>query len=572
MNPFTPDSPEALIGLLEGSLSPADASAVRARLIADPALRAEYDALRATDAALCDVADALPGGAPDLLAGVMARVVTSTADTDPAAARMIAALEGALAGDDADRFAETLSSDPDADREYEALRAIDADLAALGRAAAEAPLDAPVLADAVMARVRALEAPNVLPFPVGRVRRTARPAARVPLWGVVAVGMCLLIGAVAVLGLVRAGGGPDLPGRVPVARVAEPVGAAVPEAEATLALAEVEPMLPVEPAVESKPIADTATPPPPRRVTLEDALRARREAMFSDRDSLSRLAALASLTEEEAEALLAAEGVTVDALLGAAQFLSDEDARLLLTALIDKNPEDPYLRMALALRGEPDTMLDQAEAWQSLDPGNALPYYLQAQAHFAQGNAVDALAALAMANGLGMGGLYSDDAARQREHMLLARGHDTDTAAVLAAASGGYWEGQTIRALGDELLAQGRAYETAGDYESAEQVYDAIRLMGAQTAEGALYAQERHAGLSAQAQAIQALQQLYELLQMPESLAVLGSVAEELVNSLNTLDQQLGQINHAFQNNASNIANLAGFILTNGDLFIHLFK
>lgn len=573
MSTFSPDSPESLIGLIEGALSPEQASAVRTRLLQDPALRAEFDALQAMDAALLSTADLDGDDSPDLLAGVMDRVQALGNDADRFAARAIASLEGALKGDEAGDFARSLEADEALRADFAALSKVDAALLRLADESRASESAAPDLAAAVLAQVRGVSAPNVVPFPK---RRPAAPAAakpRISLGAMGAAAACLLVGvAVAATVFLSAGPDPDEGGRATMARASVPEGAptdsrpldvaptetpaADPEADLLLAEAPAE----IQPET-----------PPARRVTLEDALRARRDAMFDDRESLSRLAALASLTEEEAKALLNEAGLSVDALLGAAQFLSDEDARLLLTALIEQNPEDPYLRMALALRGEPDSMLDQAEAWRGLDPGNALPYYLEAQAHFAQGNAMDGLAALAMANGMGVGSMYSDDAARQREQVMLARGMDTDTAALLAASTGGYWEGQAMYGLTSSLMEQGRAYEQAGDFESAEQVYEAMRVMGAQMGEGALYAQERMAALSTQTQAIQALQQLYELLQQPESLAVLGSMAAELVDNLNALDQQLGQLNEAFQNNASNIANLAGFILTNGDLLIGLF-
>jgi anti-sigma factor RsiW len=569
MNGFRPDSPEALLGYLEGALSPEQSGAVRARLIADPELRAEFEALKEIDAALHALADAPAwDDAPDLVADVLRQVQA------PQASRMMAALEGDLSPADSAALEDALAADAELRAEMDALRAMDAELLALAETLPEHEAEPPDLVAGVMAQVRG-GAPNVVPFPSRRAAPPTRPATRVSVGGVWAAAACLVLGCVGLLALVLGASNGTDDERTGVERHAAapqtaPVASAPVEEAAPRGTPEAAPdpaLLAVNDSVEGEPAGDASS----RRVTLEDALRARREAMFSDQDSLSRLAALASLTEEEAKSLLETAGISTDALLGAAQFLSDEDARLLLTALIEKNPEDPYLRMALALRAEPGTMLGQAEAWQALDPGNALPYYLQAQAHFAQGNAVDGLAALAMANGLGAGSMYSDDAAQQRERMLVASGMDSDAAQLVAASTAGYWEGQAIYGLSTDLYSQGQAYEAAGDYESAEQVYEAMRTMGAQMAEGALYAQERMAAMNAQSQAILALQQIYELLQQPESLAVLGTLAAELVDGLNALDAQLGALNNAFQNDASNIANLAGFILTNGDLFVGLF-
>jgi anti-sigma factor RsiW len=581
MKPFSPDSPEALIALLEGTLAPEAAQHLRERLLADPELRAEYDHLQAMDARIVPLDDADVFDGIDLTAGVLARAKAAgeapTADAVLDAEWIVAALEDELSGEEAGLFQARLADDAFLRTELESLGAVHTALIQLG-SAGERNLPSIDVTAGVMAQLRAQKMEGrIIPFPVQdrsetQLSRRQRPT--VSLWGVSAAAACIFVAAGITLAIVLRANVQDnavmvadnVPNTaqsntttptpsVPVDDVFKPVSTPVTQLAELNSKAERE--------TPETPVDST-----PRRgpVTLEDALKARRADMLGDSSNLSRLAALASLTEEQAKEVLAAAGLSPEALLGAAQFLSDADAKMILSALVDKNPDDPYLRMALALRGEPADMLNQAAAWSELDPENALPHYVQAQAHFAQGNAVDGLAALAAANGLQSGNLYSSDAALQREQAYLASGMDRDTARVLAASTAGYFEGQTFSNMTNTLMAQGRTYEQNGNYEAAEEVYNAVREMGAQVDTAALYTQEREVALNAQTQAVLALQGLYELLQEPESQVILGELASNLIDSLGVLDSQMTNLNQAFNNDANNVVNLAGFILTNGNL------
>lgn len=581
MKQFSPDSPEALMALLEGTLAPEAAQQVRERLLADPELRAEYDYLQAIDARLMplDGLEAFEG--VDLTAGILARAKAAgeapTANAVLDAEWIVAALEDELSGEDASLFQARLAEDACLRTELESLGAVHTALIQLG-SAGERNLPSIDVTAGVMAQLRSQKMEGrIIPFPVpdrSETQLSRRQRQSVSLWGVSAAAACIFVAAGITFAIVLRANVQDNP-----VMVAD--NAANTSQSNTTPLT---PPMPVEDAFKpvSTPVtqlaelnskAESETPETPvdsapRRgpVTLEDALKARRADMLGDSSNLSRLAALASLTEEQAKEVLAAAGLSPEALLGAAQFLSDADAKMILSALVDKNPDDPYLRMALSLRGEPADMLNQAAAWSELDPENALPHYVQAQAHFAQGNAVDGLAALAAANGLQSGNLYSSDAALQREQAYLASGMDRDTARVLAASTAGYFEGQTFSNMTNTLMAQGRTYEQSGNYEAAEEVYNAVREMGAQVDTAALYTQEREVALNAQTQAVLALQGLYELLQEPESQVILGELASQLINGLGELDSQMTNLNQAFNNDANNVVNLAGFILTNGNL------
>lgn len=570
------------MALLEGSLAPEAAQQVRERLLADPGLRAEYEYLQTMDARLVDLEEDDAAFSFDLTASVLERVRTQAADA-PASdfvlegEWLMAALDGELAGPDAVHFQERLCADADLRKEYESLGALHASLIQLGEID-QRGLPAIDLVGGVLSRVNPepMEG-RILPFPArdrSETRLNRRKRESLSLWGVGAAAACVFVAAGLVLGIILRANLDDSSDLLAQNNLVPSSPAPASEAAATPAepafAPTVDPIMKLNDMNDKLDVVAPADPESstPHRgpVTLEDALNARRADMLGDSRSLSRLAALASLTEDQAKEVLASAGLSPEALLGAAQFLSDEDARMILSALVEKNPQDPYLRMALSLRGEPADMLNQATAWSELDPDNALPHYVQAQAHFAQGNAVDGLAALAAANGLQSGGMYTSDAAIQRAQAYAASGMDYGTAQVLAASTAGYFEGQTLSGLTDSLMAQGRNYEQAGNYQAAEDVYSAVRELGAQVDTGALFTQERAAALDTQTQAVLALQGLYELLQAPESQVILGELATQIIDGLGVLDAQMSNLNQAFNNNANNVVNLAGFILTNGNL------
>lgn len=303
----------------------------------------------------------------------------------------------------------------------------------------------------------------------------------------------------------------------------------------------------------------------PRPVTLKEVV----EAYRSDADDLSRFGSWASLTREEAAALLEQSGLSREALIGAAQFLDPEDALVVLQAAVDNAPDDPYLRYALA-NAYGDTA-DVAgyqralEEWREADPQNAMPYYLQAQMMLASGDMAGATASINAGTQLPGAALYGAESARYRAAAHEASGKQADAARFLAAATAGSEEYAALRSVGNDLMDQARRLEDSGQLEAAADLYDAIRVLGEQAMAAADVPQVQLVALEIQQDAVSHMMALQEVW-TPDTVAALASMADAVLAGINELTTLLGDVsNFLSSNNLQQVLDITNSILS-GDL------
>jgi tetratricopeptide (TPR) repeat protein len=288
-------------------------------------------------------------------------------------------------------------------------------------------------------------------------------------------------------------------------------------------------------------------------ITLQDAINARRSELLSQNNDF---ALLASLTGDEASELLKSMDLSVEALLGAAQFLSTDEAIAVLRAAIAEHPDDPQLKYALAmnLEGNPQAVEERMQQLAQLataDSDNGLPHYMLAADYFEQGEMARALEALGKGASYGDASAYTLESANQREAALVASGLDVDTARFLALSTAGSGEYSDISALRNELLDFGAHYEQLGEYDTAEQIYNAVNELGEQLVEGASMAVEQQFGLETQQDAILAIQGIAEVFQQPETVALLGETLGFLAESIVDVTQYIAARQDLVINSAS---------------------
>lgn len=307
-------------------------------------------------------------------------------------------------------------------------------------------------------------------------------------------------------------------------------------------------------------------------VTLQDAINARRQDLLSkDYD----FALLASLTGEEASELLKTMDLSVEALLGAAQFLSTEEAIAVLRNAIAEHPDDPYLKYALALslEGNPEASeerMQQLVQMAAADSDNSLPQYMLATEHFERGDMAMALDALSKGSSYGNASAYTRESANQREAALVASGLDVDTARFLALSTSGNGEYENIATLRGELMDYGAYYEGLGDYDTAQQIYNAVNQLGEQLYQGADMAVEQQYGLETQYDAISAIQGIAEIMQQPEAIALLGDTLGVLASGIFDVTEYLAARQQLVTNSATSAqldwTAFLNHVMNNGDL------
>ncbi len=510
----------------------ADQPSVQERLAADSPFREEVDTLRGLHAELNALGEAWCEAAPevDLVDAVMGRVAAykqeAEAGIDPVVqSELDAFMEDALDTEGMLRLEQVARANPVVSAEFEALRAMKTDLEALGDAIAPGTSEID-LVDSVLRRVEHKPA-AVVPFRSHRKPAARRPA---PVWrwvGVAAAAVVLVVLGMALRPVLFTGMDSgrqqtaEHPNTVPESPAA-PDGSVEDPSSGTgqdgLELARVLP----------KPLLLDPEPHGPRETsrtkarTLQEVLNERRNALLKDMDSLDKLGQWASLAPEEARELLEQTGLSPEAILGAAQFLPEEEAAAVLRAAVDANPEDPYLRFALA-QNTPDVeeAQDQTAKWQELDEANALPAYMGAELYFEAGDAESAVAVLEGAGAQEAASSYALDSARYQEEALVASGMDADVARLLVASTAGNREYGNLTQLGQDLLRYGNEYEAAGDLETAQMIYGAVENMGVQLATGASLVNEQMAGLTVESAALQAILGIAEVLQQPETILLL---------------------------------------------------
>jgi len=269
-------------------------------------------------------------------------------------------------------------------------------------------------------------------------------------------------------------------------------------------------------------------------LTLQDVITARRRDLVNNSRAI---AAMASMSEEDAIALLKEMDLSVEALIGATRFLSTEEAIAVLRAAIAESPDDPQLRLALArnLGDDPEAAgerIEQLTQMAAADTENGLPYFMLAAEYFGRGDADLGMDALSRGSAFEDSSAYALEGLRQHEAALIANGTPPDVARLLALSMSGETEYYDVEALRNELLDYGARYEELGDAETAQQIYNAVKELGYQLEVGADMAVERQYGLETQHEAILAIQGISEALQNPDVVALLDDSLNSLVTGI----------------------------------------
>ena len=311
--------------------------------------------------------------------------------------------------------------------------------------------------------------------------------------------------------------------------------------------------VPPGPRIGSPPNAVASTGlPKPSAYTRENILAAMRES-FDLSQGRQRLAELARLSSEDAAELLADRRTAPSAVMGASLGIDGPEVSKALYDVVGHRPEDPFARYRLARSYalNPDTQTladDQIDAMQALDPENAMAYYLRAQ-QFLSTTPPDlkaALEALESARSLDAAGFYADDAARALAQAHIAAGVAPDVANLLGALTAGRWSYDEANGIAGDLMALGQEYQDAGELQTAATIFESVLSMGQQVDSGAMYAQERLAGLDIQRDAVQALEPLYQLLSEPERIQDLVNITTALAGGLGEMEDYFAALGEFF--------------------------
>lgn len=428
----------------------------------------------------------------------------------------------------------------DAERQAELdwILAVSRDLETIGdRVLRDAPI-VDVVAD-VLARLPQRPARKAVPFHAPERPAVRRP--RVARMLLAAAVVAVIAGALAFLWL----SGPSV---VEAPGIAGEDGVAVPDAGAPPLVITATPgpdlddSLQIAGTTQPDVGPDAPEPPGPRARARNAVVTAFRGMLAGGLEDAGRLVEWASLTPDELSAALARGEMSPEALAAAAAGLPLEEAVPLLMQAISMDPENPALRLQLAmtLTGRPDQYalaMEHINAMQALDAENALALYLRAE-RFLGADPPDvhaALNAFQTAQTLDAATAYGRETANAREAALLAAGVEPAVAQMLGAFTAGRWEYDQQIALANQLMGHGREYLAAGDSTTAQAIFEAVLEMGRQIDQGASLAQDRQAGIDIQRAAIEALQPVY---------SAAGQVAEiqRLLEAANGINAALGQL------------------------------
>lgn len=577
------DHIEALLG---GGLDSATTAALEARLRANAAVWDEYVALKAVCGELEDAGARLADAVPrvDLADDILLALDLETLGKANAAATPQAdLLDDVLLRADLVALGEAHArAVPEIDIVADVM--MQADLAVLGEREAQRAPKVDLVA-AVMDTVRRDKVTqNVVPLrvrPGARAARGGQGRRRSIPWAMLAAAASLLVGvwliADALLRPAQDVSGGSNNGHV-ASRAPQPGESRLRDggrAENTIVPVRPSPVVEEHAALawpdQKQPDQPNETPNPYAELTLQDILDARRNAIEGSGADRALLAHLASLTPEEARALLERSGLSVDAMLGAALFLPPDEAVNLLLSKLGDLPDDPYLRYALAKNlaekdGANALVREQLAEWRRSDPDNGMPYFMEAEMLLREQDIQNALLALEQAQALGQSYGYSAATARYRQQALMAAGMGEEQARLLAASTAGSEEYLQIREMAKELLDFGRYYESVGDYETAQRIYDAVQAFGEDVAVSATFVNEELAGLETQHDALGNLRDLYEILGSPDTVQLLQDSFNLLAMAFTDLRQYIDTYNEVFASgNVDWINDIAALVMNQGD-------
>ncbi len=296
--------------------------------------------------------------------------------------------------------------------------------------------------------------------------------------------------------------------------------------------------------------------------SLEDILEARRKALVDDTNALASLAEWASLSPEEALAILEKSGYSPESILGVMPYLDAEQSLAILKDAVAKFPRDSQLRFALAkeLLDSEDFLSarQQLEQWSKLDPENGLPVYMDAQVLLAQGDIEGARAALYDASQYDKLDTFSVAAAKYHRDALIASGIDPNTAKLLAGMSAFNGDYSQLQTLGQSFLDEGSKLQSAGDYLGAADMYKSAAELGENIVDGTSFPNEALEGVSLQEESAMLMSAVIPYLS-PDEAAFYGNESmQALYDSIAILDELYRAVNALYSGDIDGILGFLG--------------
>jgi hypothetical protein len=264
----------------------------------------------------------------------------------------------------------------------------------------------------------------------------------------------------------------------------------------------------------------------------------------------------------------------------AENFTGEEQRRVLLTA-VGKLEDDPNSRMQLARSFSDEPVEDPTVATEnqtqaltqiadvkSIDPENALPYYLEAKILLDGHNTQAALESLQAAAALSEASAYSLKSALAQAKALEASGMETDAARMVAALTAGVDENNFLCQLAGDLLDYAQGFLSANDSATAESIYRSVEQFGQQVEAGADLSQEQLAGLDIQRQALAGLSQLPGTVESADGVAYVTEATDALRIEIIDLADFFSELDQLFlKPMTTDFWNMvSGIILGSGDL------
>ena len=587
------DEREDVIAYLDGELDDFSVARLERERGRDAAFDAELEALAGLGAELDAIGVTAAASVPrvDLVANVLAQAKARAVETE-ALPEVISSLpEGVRLA--AERFIEGEATDEQAAalREYAAgqpalaalmddYTALHAELDALAADAARAVPRIDIVAEVTAAVRRQARDTRVTPM---RRPASATPVAprsnRLPWIGFVAAAACAVF---ALYSLGYLPGSATEPAPVvakatptPALQGVKPVDAGVSETLRQMD-GEGEPLATTEGAADVPEVDPAAGEPVQEELTgnaarsLKDVLDIRQKAMMNDQDALAKLMRWSTLSEKEARKILEDKTSSPAAILAALEFLPSAEQAGYLKGAVERNPNDPYLRKALAKayaeNGDVELAKAELEAWSKLDPENSMPKYLAARLAFEGGDAMLGLSLMEEAAAFNSGTLYSTQTASNRRSALGATGYNNDVATFLAGSTAGTGEYQYTNRLAGELMAQGDQLRDEGNYEDAQKVYLGVYNLGAQLSNSAQLANDYAGAYDIQRAALEALTLLAQVFGGVDLNSINGLV-EELNGGMAALTQLMQLYNQIFESgDLTQILNFLQQTLSGGQL------
>ena len=271
--------------------------------------------------------------------------------------------------------------------------------------------------------------------------------------------------------------------------------------------------------------------------TVEEVLAAKRKSLESGAGAAAILAKWGTLDPDDVRRLLEAESLTTAQLAGMSRFLTAGEAVELLKEAVERNPEDAGVRFVLAMQlmddpAASEETLEHLAVLKEQEPANALLYYMDAKLRFSLGDYANGLSLLESAAHLQAGNAHGVTNAQYHNAALETGGIPADLAGTVAAFYAGTDEYAAVSQLKTDLLAHGAVLEAEGNYEDALSVYKSVGEMGRQVSRGAAYTNEYLAGLDTQMDAVEAMNALAELVEIPGCLQTIQEAYDIFVQGL----------------------------------------